>query len=341
MTKFTRDIIVIGASAGGIEACVNLLKLLPADFSASVFVVVHLSPNSPSVLPKILGRHSKIEVKTPVDEEEIQPGKVYVGLADQHLIVKPGIVKLGRGPRENGSRPSVDVLFRTAAYSYGERVVGVVLSGSLSDGTAGLMAIKAGGGLAIVQTPDEAIFGGMPQSALDYVDVDFELPLASIALELIRLAATPLTRRSDGAMSTSDLQPVSSSTNGISTRGVTKSQNNSQPGLTCPDCGGAVWENTLDRYREYRCLVGHSFSPDSMLTEKVKAVDASFWKALRLLEENIQLRKKILETAIEQGHQLFALEQQKQIQIAETQADFIRKAANFDISKLGELDEQT
>ena len=329
MTLIVRDIIVIGASAGGIEACTQLLKLLPADFNASVFVVVHLAPQAPSVLGRILARHSNIEVKNAVDGEEVQAGKVYVALANQHLILKPGVIKLSRGPRENGSRPSVDVLFRTAAYSYGERVIGVVLSGALSDGTAGLLAIKAGGGVAIVQTPDEASFGGMPRNALDYVDVDFELHLKDIAAELIRLTRPTTEIR----------KPVLRSQNyelallEQGTSGLRDGMPGAPTGLTCPDCGAAVWELVIDRFKEFRCHVGHSFSPESMLQEQFEAIDAEFWSCLRRLEENIQLRTKLAAWARTEGRDAVAAEEEVKIEIAKRQVEFIRRALNIEISR--------
>jgi two-component system chemotaxis response regulator CheB len=329
LTVIVRDIIVIGASAGGIEACTQLLKLLPADFNASVFVVVHLAPQAPSVLGKILARHSNIEVKNPVDGEEVQTGKVYVALANQHLILKPGVIKLSRGPRENGSRPSVDVLFRTAAYSYGERVIGVVLSGALSDGTAGLLAIKAGGGVAIVQTPDEASFGGMPRNALDYVDVDFELHLKDIAAELIRLTR-PTTEIHKPVLRPQNYELA---LNEQGTSGLRDGMPGAPTGLTCPDCGAAVWELVIDRFKEFRCHVGHSFSPESMLQEQFEAIDAGFWSCLRRLEENIQLRTKLAAWAKTESRDAVAAEEEVKIEIAKRQVEFIRRALNIEISK--------
>jgi two-component system, chemotaxis family, protein-glutamate methylesterase/glutaminase len=329
MNLIVRDIVVIGASAGGVEACSQLLKLLPADFSASIFVVVHLAPQAPSVLAKILARHSKIDVKNPVDGEEIQPGKVYVALANQHLILKPGVIKLSRGPRVNGSRPSVDVLFRTAAYSYGERVIGVILSGALSDGTAGLLAIKAGGGVAIVQTPDEASFSGMPRSALNYVAVDFELHLKDIAAELVKLTSStskidkPILRPQNQELALEEER----------TSGLRYGMPGAPTGLTCPDCGGAVWELVIERFKEFRCHVGHSFSPEIMLQEQFEAIDAEFWNCLRRLEENIQLRTKLVAWATEEGRDTVAAEESLKIEIAERQADFIRRALNIETSK--------
>jgi two-component system chemotaxis response regulator CheB len=313
MNLTSRNIVVIGASAGGIEACSQLLKLLPADFSASIFVVVHLAPQAPSILGKILARHSNIEVKNPVDGEEIQTGKVYVALANQHLIVKPGVIKLGRGPRENGSRPSVDVLFRTAAYSYGERVIGVILSGALSDGTAGLLAIKAGGGIAIVQTPDEASFGGMPRSALNYVDVDFELHIKDIAAQLVKL--TSQTIGIDKSISKPHFQEFA--VRERSDTGLSDGMPGAPTGLTCPDCGGVVWEIVIGRFKEFRCHVGHSFSPEIMLQQQFEAIDAELWVCLRRLEENIQLRTKLVAWASEEGRDDVAAEEELKIIVAE------------------------
>ncbi len=157
------DIIVIGASAGGVEALVQLVQNVPADLPASIFVALHVSPHGSSVLPQILSRHGALLASHPQDGEAIEPGRIYVAPPDHHLWVRRGRVRVSRGPSENGLRPAVDPLFRSAARSYGRRVVGVILSGSLDDGTAGLQAIKSQGGVAIVQRPEDALFVGMPQ----------------------------------------------------------------------------------------------------------------------------------------------------------------------------------
>src|SRR4051794_18781245 len=186
------DIIVVGASAGGVETLAQLVKGLPADLPASIFVVLHVSPHGSSVLPEILGRRGVLPAAHARDGEPIVPGRIYVAPPDFHLIVWPGQVGLSRGPTENGVRPSVDPLFRTAARSYGRRVVGVILSGSLDDGTAGLAAIKQRGGVAVVQSPEEALFAGMPRSALESVAVDHCLPAAETPPLLVELANTPV-----------------------------------------------------------------------------------------------------------------------------------------------------
>ena len=166
------DIIVIGASAGGVEALGQLIPLLPPDLPAAVFIVLHISSQGTSVLPNILNRaiakrqkNSTLKAVHPQDGEPIVHGQIYVAPPDCHLLVKDGYIRLARGPKENSNRPAVDPLFRTAARAYGRRVVGVVLSGSLDDGTAGLMAVKQRGGVAIVQKPEEALYSGMPDNA--------------------------------------------------------------------------------------------------------------------------------------------------------------------------------
>src|SRR5689334_21556883 len=185
------DIIVIGASAGGISTLSELVKLLPEDLDAAVFVVVHIPRHSSNLLPRILSRKGVLPASSPVEGEKIERGRIYVAPPDQHMLIKPGRIRLVHGPRENGSRPAIDPLFRTAARVYGQRVVGVVLSGTLDDGTAGLIAIKRRGGIAIAQDPDEALYAGMPTSAIEHHTVDYVLPVSEIASTLIALTSMP------------------------------------------------------------------------------------------------------------------------------------------------------
>ncbi|MDB4990676.1 MAG: CheB methylesterase, partial [Myxococcaceae bacterium] len=171
-TLYHRDILVFGASAGGIEALVEILANLPPDLPATLFVVQHLSPAYQSRLPELLSRGTPFRALYPVHGQEIAPGHIYVAPPDNQLLLRQGYVQVNRGPKENGHRPSVDALFRSAARAYGPRVIGVVLSGFLDCGTAGLMSIKARGGLAVVQDPDEAFAAEMPRSAINHVRVD-------------------------------------------------------------------------------------------------------------------------------------------------------------------------
>jgi two-component system chemotaxis response regulator CheB len=164
-----RDIIVIGTSAGGMETLIELFSRLPKKLAASIFVVCHISPYSSGVLPKVISRAGSLPAAHPTDREPIKPGQVYVAPPDHHLLIEDSVVRVTQGPKENRFRPAVDPLFRSAAYAYGPRVIGVILTGSLDDGTAGLWAVKERGGLAVVQDPDEALFDSMPLSALNNV----------------------------------------------------------------------------------------------------------------------------------------------------------------------------
>ncbi len=181
------DVIVVGASAGGVEALRGLVGSLPIDLPAAVFLVLHIPAQSPSLLPEILSRSGPLRALHPTNGEVIQHGLIYVAPPDHHLLLEDGFVRVVRGPRENRHRPAIDPLFRSAARAYGSRVVGVILTGSLDDGTAGLLAIKRRGGVAIVQDPDDALYSSMPRSALAHVDVDHVLVLSEIGPVLARL----------------------------------------------------------------------------------------------------------------------------------------------------------
>src|SRR2546421_6158345 len=193
------DIIVIGASAGGVEALVKLAGQLPADLPASIFIVLHIPAQSPSLLPDILSRSGRLEAVHPQNGESIAPGRIYIAPPDHHLIVTRGHVRVIHGPKENRHRPAIDPLFRSAALAYGPQVIGVVLTGSLDDGTAGLIAVKQRGGLAVVQDPDDAYCGDMPRSALRYVKApDYVLPVDQIAPKLIELTKEMVARAAGG-----------------------------------------------------------------------------------------------------------------------------------------------
>src|SRR5205085_12019028 len=175
-------IVVVGASAGGVEALTELTRALPADFPAPIFVTIHIPSHSPSALPAILKRRSRLDVTHGQDGQKYESGSIYIAPPDHHLLVqRNGTVRLVRGPRENRHRPAIDPLFRSAAVAAGPAVIGVILTGTLDDGTAGLIAIKECGGTAIVQDPADALYSPMPQSAMENVDVDFVLPLRDIA----------------------------------------------------------------------------------------------------------------------------------------------------------------
>jgi two-component system, chemotaxis family, protein-glutamate methylesterase/glutaminase len=320
----THDLIVIGASAGGVEALSRLVRDLPPELPAAVLVVLHVPAHSRSVMPAILTRAGRLPAAHAVDGQVIEAGRVYIAPPDHHMIVKQGIVRLTRGPHENGHRPAVDPLFRTAAHAYGPRVIGVVLSGALDDGSAGLVAIKRRGGLAVVQDPEDALYDGMPRHAIENVAVDRVLPVNLIGAELARLAALPADTTAAEPV-TDDLEKEA----GFAEIAMDAMTNASHPGtpsgFACPDCGGALWQLQEEEFLRYRCRVGHAWSADSLLAEQTEALEAALWTALRALEEKRELSERLSQRADQRGHQLVATRFHEQAREAEERARLIRE----------------
>jgi two-component system, chemotaxis family, protein-glutamate methylesterase/glutaminase len=316
--------VVIGASAGGVETLIALVSRLPHDFPASVFVVLHVPAHGTSVLPQILCKHGPLPAIHPRDGQPIQPGQIYVAPPDHHLLVKAGHVRVTRGPAENSHRPAVDPLFRTAAVSHGPAVIGVVLSGTLDDGTAGLGAIKQRGGVAIVQDPEEALFKGMPRSAIDNVAVDHVLPVAEIAPLLARLAhEAPAGRSLDLVPNEMEMEADVAE---MEPDAMTSDQRPGSPaGFGCPSCGGALWELHEGNLVHFRCRVGHAWSPESLLSEQSGALEGAMWTALRALEEKAALTRRLAERAGHRGHALARRQFERQLREVEQQAELIRQ----------------
>lgn len=293
-----RDIIVIGASAGGIEALRMLVKALPADLPAAVMVVVHLPSDSVSVLPRLLSRAGPLPATHPADGEAIRQGHIYVAPPDRHLLVMQGYVQVRHGPRENGHRPAVDPLFRSAARAYGRRVIGVILSGTLDDGAAGLLAVKTRGGAAVVQHPDDAIFDGMPRSAIAAAPVDHVVPIAEMAATLTRLThIAPETKGGSPVPEEMEYEVAASELD------MAALESEEKPGVPsvfgCPECGGVLWEMQEGDVLRYRCRVGHAMTAETLLAEQTGALEAALWTALRALEEKAQLARQLGERARE------------------------------------------
>jgi two-component system chemotaxis response regulator CheB len=294
-----RDIVVIGASAGGLEALRTIVKGLPVSLRASVLVVMHTTPGGAGLLPEILSRVSSVPVAYADTGEALRHGQVYLARPDHHLLVTPHGIRVGHGPRENGFRPAIDPLFRTAARAFGPRVVGVVLSGALSDGTYGLSMIKQYGGAAIVQDPDDAVIASMPLKAMQMVDVDQVLPAEKIAGAIVQLTTNEISQRRV-AMSRSDtLEPQ------LAARDMPVSEMEEMFGpasaLTCPDCGGALWEVRDDQVIRYQCHVGHQYGPESLEAGQREEIDSALWSAVRVLEEHAELKSRMARRAGESG----------------------------------------
>jgi two-component system, chemotaxis family, protein-glutamate methylesterase/glutaminase len=279
-----RDVVVIGASAGGVEALAELARGLPADLPAAVFVVLHLTPDARSNLPAILKRAGPLPASHAVDGGTIHPGQIYIAPPNRHLLLEGDHMHLSIGPRINSVRPSIDVLFRSAARTFDGRVVGIVLSGNLNDGTLGLDAIRMRGGIAVVQDPEEARFSGMPRSAIERVDPDYVLPVAEIPTLLQQLTGgrpegVPPAERSNAVE-----REVSSEFDDAAPPPHEK-RGNAASGFSCPNCHGSVWELNDGGLPRIECRVGHAFSIDAFLGEQAIALEDAIWSAINALEE--------------------------------------------------------
>ena len=293
------DIIVVGGSAGGIEALKKLVSGLPKEFPAAVFVVIHVWPEAKSMLPDILSRSGRLPAAHARDGESIQPGRIYVAVPDCHLLLNHGEVNLRRGPKENMHRPAVDPLFRAAARAYGPRVVGVILSGGLDDGTAGLLAIKRHGGIAVVQDPSTAATPGMPASACGNVDVDYILPVSEIASLLVQLAHE---RAPEGVAEPEEETGVAMEKAANTIRSGADERSGKPSAYACPECHGVLFEVEDRDFLRFRCRVGHAYSEETLSLELSNGAEAALWAGLRALEENAALERRLASRAKARNH---------------------------------------
>jgi two-component system chemotaxis response regulator CheB len=286
-----RDIVAVGASAGGVEALRALVAGLPAGYPGTLLVVLHVPRNAPSALPAILTRSGPLPAFAAVDGEELLPERIYVAPNDHHLLLLDGHVRLSRGPSENGHRPAIDPLFRSVARTAGERAVGVVLSGSRDDGAAGLASIANRGGVTVVQEPDDALYPWMPRAAIMQADPDHIAPAAKLGGLLAEITAMDLPDRRgpaaddpllDAEVTISELGPLTTDKLGIA-----------PAGFGCPDCGGSLFQIDEEPTPRYRCRVGHAWSPESLLDEQAVALEGALWIALRALEEKSELSRRM------------------------------------------------
>jgi len=285
-----RDVVVIGGSAGALQVLTTIIGQLPASLDACVLLVVHTRAQSDGVLPDILSRPSALPVAFARTHDAVEPGRIYVARPDFHLIATSAGLRLVHGPKENGFRPAVDPLFRTAAREFGSRVVGVILSGGLSDGTHGLGQIKARGGVAIVQDPDEAVIDSMPRAALESVAVDYVLRAGEIARAIERLTREAVGEEGSN-MASKDPEPQLPSEE---TDVASMEERFGLPSsLTCPDCGGALWEIQDGRVTSYQCHVGHRYASDALENGMRDVVDGALWSAVRALEEQAELKRRL------------------------------------------------
>ncbi|MCR5887881.1 chemotaxis protein CheB [Hymenobacter sp. J193] len=303
-------LIVIGTSAGGMPALIRLVAQLPPTLPATVLVVQHLAPDSTGTpLVKRLSQHTGLRCQLAVNQTHIEAGALYLAPPDRHLLVKDGHLLVTKGPRENNYRPAADALFRSAAVAYGPNVLGVVLTGMLHDGTAGLEFIKRCGGTTLVQDPAEAEFPSMPESALRAGVVDYVLPLTELSAVLQDLAGKPRPAAGPGAIPPDLLLEASIAERVVGTTEEVNQLGHLAP-LTCPDCGGNLWELNEGSVLRYRCHTGHAFTGESLMESSRHSLEETLWVALRMMEE----RKNLLSSMASRGEGLWSVQQEERLE---------------------------
>ena len=295
LSPTTRDIVIIGGSAGALAPLKCIASLLPRDLPAAVFVVLHVSADFRSYIPQILNSAGPLEARHAEDGELVQRGTIYVAKPDFHLLLEDGHIRESRGPRENRHRPAIDPLFRTAARLYGRRVIGVILSGNLDDGAAGLMTVKMRGGLAIVQEPNEALSPEMPTNAIRYAQPEYILPVGEIAKMIAKSVRSEPSEGEAGPMEDKEGRKSSASEPDVADlRAAVEEEKSGEPSeFACPECHGVLWEERNGELVRYRCRVGHAYTESALSGEMSQATEAALWASLRALAEQSALLKRM------------------------------------------------
>lgn len=287
-----RDIIVIGGSAGAVEAALELFRGLPPDLSATFFVVIHTSPNGDGRLSGLIDRAGHLGCSLAVDGEEFAPGKIYLAVPDHHLIVHDRLMRVVRGPRENRHRPAIDPLFKSAAVSHGPRVIGVILSGTLDDGSAGLFLVKKLGGLAVIQDPADSIFPAMPLNAMNAVEADHVTLLKDMPALLARLSKESGGKPMDARQE--DRTEAEIAENKLVSEDEMRKV--AEPSIfNCPDCNGTLFEYKDGGMLRFRCSIGHALGAETLLAEQSNQIEAALATSLRSMSENKRLYERLLE----------------------------------------------
>jgi two-component system, chemotaxis family, protein-glutamate methylesterase/glutaminase len=283
-----RRIVVIGASSGALDALRAVVPALSPEFPAPICIVVHTSPRSPGVLAAILARAGALPAENAIDGERLRPGRIYVAPPDFHLTVEPGRLRVTRGPRENGFRPAIDPLFRSAAQVFGPGAIGVILTGNLDDGVAGLWAIKQLGGVAMIQDPGDAMYPDLPSHAMRHVATDHVLPLSAMAATLHSLVSTaPDVTAPPSVPETLEVEvDIARDKHSRTTQWLSLAKPST---FACPDCHGVLMQVPEGDRVRFRCHTGHAYSAESLLGAIGEGTEAALWNAIRALEEGALL----------------------------------------------------
>lgn len=326
--SFTADhrIIVIGASTGGFEAFKKIIRSLPPDFDTPVFIVWHMSPDIRGILPDVLNRENSIYAAHAYNGETIKSNRIYVAPPDYHMLIQDGKIRITHGPKENRFRPAVDPLFRSAAYAYGSRVIGVILSGGLDDGTAGLWTIKHYGGIAIVQDPLEAEVPSMPENAMREVKVDHCLGLSEMTDLLVRLSKEPLIENADVMKDEQTKKEIEIAAEESAFKKGVLDFGELTP-FTCPECHGVLSRLQNDNIVRYRCHTGHAYSVDALMTSITEKIEDSLYSAIRGMDESIMLLNHIGDHYAESNQPKLAALYFKKAKEADERSQLVRKAA--------------
>jgi two-component system chemotaxis response regulator CheB len=318
-----RDIIVVGASAGGVESLCRLVQGLPAGLPATLFVVCHFPPAGRSVLPEILSRQGPLLVTHAQDGETFHPGQVYVAPPDAHLLLERDAIRLSRGARENRFRPAIDPLFRSAARQFGPRVVGVLLSGALTDGVAGLLAVRSSGGVGVIQDPSDALVPSLPENAFRVAGADYVVPVRDVPALLVRLVQEPLPASGSDPMK----DPIERAVE-IVNQDMQTQVEDGKPGsltiFTCPECGGSLWQLPEKGLVGFRCHVGHAYDGETLLAEKSESLEAALWTALRTFKEKSVLARQLVNQQRGAGNERAADRFEEEASLAEHYATLIQ-----------------
>jgi two-component system, chemotaxis family, protein-glutamate methylesterase/glutaminase len=286
-----RDIVVIGASAGGVEALDRLVAGLEPELPAAIFVVLHLPATGNSMLPQILARAGKLPASAPTDCERPERGHIYVAPPDRHMLLVGQRVRLSGGPRENGHRPAVDPLFRSAARTYGPRVIAIVLSGNLDDGAAGARLVKERGGIVLAQDPQDALYPDMPAHTAEVTGVDAVVPAEAMPALIGQLLEEPVAERGEEPVEErEEREDRDLAASELALEGAPSE-------LSCPECGGQLWERDEGPLVRFACRVGHVFSPERLIAKHGKELERALWSALRSLEERADLYRRMARRA--------------------------------------------